>query len=389
MKSVLLVAIFSISLNVFAKPVDPEFKNCKLRPPNMAESLNAVILGIKVEEKVQELIKQERAKGNNPKIFIVGRVGQDVDGVVTLKNYGPVCEQMIGMKCAKSSQPKWLSVHDIYNDKRIYDGSLSSVVSDTNKMMEVKSGIEKYYGDKSRHVLYSHVGFLFLDHAVLKNPNAIGGRIVSDSIREKLETGDVEEDQLFVEEMLKRCDPKDFVPYSFLTPIATFFHDNPQEYKSIIMVPDQKVQDRIYDLMINQGRRKDFLGKRYNAATGFMNQTEQNSNQYILELLAAAARPNINNRIEAIKVLKEMNYRPTMLLGTGFKISFANTPLAPAEFKLKKSENPYLDLLMAEIVTELSIREWGLRTGVIKSIHEVEIPKNKVIEQVHGIEYVN
>lgn len=390
MKSVLLAVILIFEFAAFAAEVDPEYKNCRVRKASMAEGINALQLNMKIEYKLQELIEAERKKGNDPKIFVIGRVGQDVGGVVTLKNYDAVCEQMLGMKCSKFSKPKWLTVHDIFNDKRVYDGGLSDILRDAMKVTTVKGDIEKYFGDKARSVLYSHVGFLYIKHPVLTNPKEIGGTIVSKRVREMFEKGEAQ-DLYLVEEMLKPCDPKVMKPEPFLTGLPAFFSDEPKEYKTIIMIPDQKVQDRVYELMINEGRRKSFVGPRYNAATGFLNQNEQNSNQYILELLAAGTKQNVTNRIDAMKVLKETNYRPTMLLGTGFKISFANTPLAPREFNLKKSENPYLDILMAEIVTELSVREWGLRTGIIQSVHEVELPANRVVKDkdVIGVEYGN
>lgn len=337
-----------------------EKKNeCSVTKMTDGQIINGILLRGMVGDKLRALAASERAKGKDPKVFVIGRVGQDFSGVLTLK------DQMNGRS---------MSVRDIMNDinPNFYTNENGSV-----DIARVQQAIKKKFTDKSRQMIYSHVGLVFLNHPVTHTPVILNG--------EKIGGG-----EFWVEELLKPC--ANLTPKSWITGLTQFFEDDPYDYRSIIMVPDQRVQDRIYDMIANKNMSTTFLGEIYNAASHYNNKQEQNSNQFVLELLAAAQSSKysqIQSRLETHETLKRTGFIPTKIIGNSLKAGFITSWFAPDSMKINDYENPYArPYNVSEFITELSVREYMLRTKMTtpQDIHEVVLPMKDRFEDATKIE---
>lgn len=112
-------------------------------------------------------------------------------------------------------------------------------------------------------------------------------------------------------------------------------------HKVLLVVPTPELQERLLRLVNDKQAREQLHEKRYNvAATPFRLRpyskrkkpapdyhqlTDQNSNQWPLEMIAAATRPfgEVLSRYRAQDVLFETNYRPSILDPRGLKESNA------------------------------------------------------------------
>ena len=109
---------------------------------------------------------------------------------------------------------------------------------------------------------------------------------------------------------------------------------------------------------------------------------QQNSNQFVLEMLAASISEghygkSISTREEAQRVLKETGYHPSMVHATSLKASFANTPLAPKS--IDASAQKYPELVLAEVITELSVKEYLTKNNLlIRKPEEIHLQEKKL-----------
>lgn len=155
------------------------------------------------------------------------------------------------------------------------------------------------------------------------------------------------------------------------------------------MIPDQNLQDRVYELLINRKDQQRFLGQKYNAASNFHNPIEQNSTQYVTEIIASTLAQDprsISSRIDTFSILKQTGYRPTRLISDSLKTSFLATALAPKSIVINPTENPYSkNYMISEFNTELALREYLIRLNLLKieNIHEVILPiENRLKKEV-------
>lgn len=106
----------------------------------------------------------------------------------------------------------------------------------------------------------------------------------------------------------------------YIEGLGNFLLDDMISYDSKIFIPSLKVQNRLYDNLVNNKENaKSFHDSHYNMVSYAFSTKYQNSNQWVLELMAKSLSTdkNINNREEAQNWLKFMGYKPTTLeLGT-------------------------------------------------------------------------
>lgn len=110
------------------------------------------------------------------------------------------------------------------------------------------------------------------------------------------------------------------------------------KHRSVFIVPTPEIQERLFQLAHNKEIGTGTLHQpKYNVAatpyklSGLKEKNknpkpihqlaDQNSNQWPIELLAAATKPvgEIRNRVEAQDLLWSTNYHPTLVFPTGFK----------------------------------------------------------------------
>ncbi|MBL8383249.1 MAG: DUF2145 domain-containing protein [Burkholderiales bacterium] len=156
--------------------------------------------------------------------------------------------------------------------------------------------------DLSRHGLrYSHLGFAWRDHPrgawfVVHELNACGAA-----------TSDLHDEGL-----------------------GNFFLDDLFDHEALLLLPPPATQARLSALLA-AGPALALHGRHYNLVAHPFSTRYQNSNQWVLEMLAAALAPDgaVASRAAAQRWLREAGYRPTTIrLGTlerlGARIARAN-----------------------------------------------------------------
>lgn len=104
----------------------------------------------------------------------------------------------------------------------------------------------------------------------------------------------------------------------YIEGLANFFLDDMVSYDSKIFVPSEKLQNHLYELLTSQKEQLKVLHENhYNMLAYPFSTKYQNSNQWVLEVLAKSLDNSINSREQAQLLLKNMNYKATTLeLGT-------------------------------------------------------------------------
>jgi hypothetical protein len=101
--------------------------------------------------------------------------------------------------------------------------------------------------------------------------------------------------------------------------LANFFLDDPFTLDALVMVPPPALADRLVQALRDTAGLQRLHGKRYNMVAYPFSSKYQNSNQWVLEVLAyASASPGqVRTRDEAQDWLKAVGYQPTeMRVGT-------------------------------------------------------------------------
>ncbi|WP_051278981.1 DUF2145 domain-containing protein [Chitinilyticum aquatile] len=97
--------------------------------------------------------------------------------------------------------------------------------------------------------------------------------------------------------------------------LGNFFMDDPFAYDALIIVPAPAVQQKLQAWLRTPAAMQALRGERYNMVAYPFSTQYQNSNQWVLEGLAAAMSQDlaIKNRAQAQQWLKLMGYQPTEL----------------------------------------------------------------------------
>jgi hypothetical protein len=376
----LSLVVTNSGLTLAAPRKDQDVKQVnECTPPKL--DVEALIKGLVLRSKagyfLNELVEKERkTKGYEPQVLIVARAGQDLSGALVLRDL--------------DDNGQLLTVKDMFN-KVIGPHQLpySDGLDDQQKSVApIQYQIKRKFRDRNRKLIYSHMGILILNHSI----KSVEHTFDQD---EKLVCPDCE---FMVDELLKPCES--LVPKKWVTGLAGFYQDDPHEYRTLFIVPTPEIQSEIKKIIdeksddayvLKQGRNNFdlFLGDHYNAAAKYTDQKEQNSNQYVLEIIAAAQMKLKTDRLNAtttrndvLNYLTETGFRPTKIIADSFKMGFATSGFAPNSLRIHDRDNAYArPFNVSEFVTELSVREWMQRQGIVKSaddMHAVLITEKDV-----------
>jgi hypothetical protein len=96
--------------------------------------------------------------------------------------------------------------------------------------------------------------------------------------------------------------------------LANFFLDDMFAYDALIAIPSSDVQERLAAALAHE-TAENFLASRYSMIAHPFSTRYQNSNQWLLELLAAALAPPgaIGDRAQAQAWLREVEFRPAVI----------------------------------------------------------------------------
>ncbi|MBW8848717.1 MAG: DUF2145 domain-containing protein [Burkholderiales bacterium] len=95
--------------------------------------------------------------------------------------------------------------------------------------------------------------------------------------------------------------------------LGEFFLDKPYRYDAAFVVLKPELQQALLPVLTDNARVARMNERRYSMVAYPFATTYQQSNQWVLETLAGAAAPNINNRRDAQAWLQRMGYVPTDL----------------------------------------------------------------------------
>jgi len=95
--------------------------------------------------------------------------------------------------------------------------------------------------------------------------------------------------------------------------LGEFFLDNPKRYEAAFVVLKPELQQALLPVLSDNGRVGRFNERRYSMVAYAFGTTYQQSNQWVLETLAAAAAPGIVSRRAAQDWLQAQGYQPTDL----------------------------------------------------------------------------
>ena len=330
---------------------------CKVKEPTSEAIADALKIGTVFDVQMTLLAQEYKAKtGKDLRVVLVSRAGQDMKDILTLRDV--------------DRRGRVLSLNDIisYGENQVYPNTETGI----REIEQVKGEIRKAFGDRSRQSIYSHMGILFRNHPAGKD----------------------EEEGLqhwYFRHMLRPCVTADKVqqgfdpnkPELYDEDIFRFFTDDPHELRAQILVPSHEIQENLEKLVLPKLRKengkiiadnsipKSFNAKFYNAAAHWRNKTEANSNQWVMELVAAATQPfgRVRNRAEAQEILAKTGYRPMRALLSGTQ-ALAALPFA-SKFapyvRLHHDEQPaYSQYAIADVITTLSIEEWMKRNDWVE-----------------------
>jgi hypothetical protein len=315
---------------------------CKVKSPSDGTIADAMKMQIMTELQIERLANEYKAQtGKELKVILVSRAGQNFNELQVLKDLdsnGNILSPQRIVELAQAdfpwgSQPEYELVH--------------------LKALDL-------FADHQRPMKYSHMGVLLRHHPAGRDLN---GNQEFWWFRHQLRP--------CVDEK-KKQDGLDYnKPLLWDEGMGRFFSDDPHELRAQLVVLKPEIQDRVEALVLNNRSALAFNGNYYNAVANWQNTNEQNSNQWVVEILAAALQPigKITSRAQAQQVLLTTGYRPTTIAFWG-KQRLALLPGAGRLLpyvQIHALENPYAHLYrIGQVISTMSIVEYLARQNVLQ-----------------------
>lgn len=158
----------------------------------------------------------------------------------------------------------------------------------------------------------------------------------------------------------------------YLQGLGEFFLDDPWRFEAAWVTPAEPLQARLLPLLQSRVRAVGLHERRYSVVAYPWSARYQQSNQWLIEVLAAAMEPRITSRAEAQAWLRQSGYRPTVLkIGPltrlGGRLTAANVA-----FDDHPNEKRFADRI--ETVTVDSVFDWLSRAGLGGAAVRVGLP---------------
>lgn len=318
-----------------------EASKCRYDNVTAGTFLRAAFLGEKVRSRVKEIENEYAERGENLDVVLVARIGISLDKTVVLKS--------------QDLKAIYTDVHPPFEDIRHRKES---------RQREIR---RKY---ASGQVLkYSHVGIYLKD-----DPLQING-----------------EGEYIMKHLLTPCPKKFATAYVYTEGAGVFFMDDPSQWGAKIIVPNKEIREYVKELLLNQDKvlssRWDsrFKPKKYNIVATWNDPVEGNSNQWVLEVLAAALwGRELTTREEAQQVLGATGYLPTPVMLTDMLSSLYGMGralgLAPKAVYVDTRKQPYLlePERLAHLNTFDALQNWMGRNQMIDKMQEIFLDASEV-----------
>lgn len=339
---------------------------CKVQNPDDLTRFDALRMARQSEETLNTLAQRyRRAAGEQMQVVIIARAGQDLSDQIVLDDVADGRVMSLGEMVEVAT--KTATQQPRPNVGEVGQAALTDV--------EIKPVLRTLFADPKRKLTYSHVGFMIYKHPMAKEGFDWWGRHM-------LRPCDNPEAKTEVELMLQSNLNK---PYIWNEGPGNFFADDPHELRAQYFVPPPAVQKRLMEILADKKLQYDLNSDFYNAAASWLSLAENNSNQWVIEILAAAMQPkgHIENRKQAQAHLSMTGYRPSKVLFYGMK-TLAAIPFAS---KLKPflryhaEEQPfYFRFGLGELISVNSLEDYMERQGLMFLKAELIGPEKAVDE---------
>ncbi len=305
---------------------------CECHAPSKSQISNAFSLTLAVGQKIKALEESEKKAGRDLKVVVIERAGSSLENFLSYSDYN-----------SKGQIQNFKQFLDEMIVQSSIDSSIGHVALNWRQMLKRET--------PQRPLQYSHIALAFKNHP--KSDQNLGFWQIN--------------------QLLYNC--TDGHSSVFQTGMTSFFLDDMKNYKARILVLPQEVQDRLEDLVLHHKEQYQFLSPHYNAASLYNDLRQQNSNSWVLEMIAAAmAEPGaVQNREQAVNYLTQTGYMGTKVRPKGvYSLIGLAAPFLPKTVCL--SAQPAASAYaLAEVVTPLSVDEYLKRRGALTSLSDVSI----------------
>lgn len=370
-KALLSLTSFFVAASILSQPAwaksvscDLEQDRCSQSPLAGADADKSIFLADQVNEELESLYQKNLALGKDTKVVLIARRGQNTKKFKILKDDGAKenLQQLVSRLQAESKV--------LVDERNRY--SDSPQFSNSGDVIDGEA-LEKNY-DKDDKLKYSHLGIAFRNK-VLFSPEDKTTPITGPG------TG-----KWTFYHLLYSCDKPEGIEeqgeyvkksHIFKGTVHSFFYDHLNAYTAQIIVPTLEIQTNLEDMILNKRKAYSFQQDHYNAAAKFEDLAQQNSNQFVLEAVAAAMRPEgqVLSRNSAIQVLKETGYGASKIAPTGLmavlKVGWIQNLVSTMMPTMCLRTQPELKKYgIAEIVTSNSVLNWMKRNNLVDQVFE-------------------
>jgi len=343
-RKVLIALTLNLGLALTALAPQAQAGECKVKSPSDGMIADAMKMQVVAELQIERLAQAyKKETGKDLKVILVSRAGQNFNELQVLKDVDSRGRVLTPQRIAELSEAEVP-----------YDSDRG-----TRDNYQVFNEVVKRFADHQRPMKYSHMGILLRNHPAGRDENG-------------------QQEFWWFRHQLRPCvddkQKKEGIDYNkpllWDEGMGRFFSDDPHELRAQLVVLKPEIQDRVEALVMNTRSALAFNGEYYNAVASWKNTKEQNSNQWVLEVMAAALKPlgQVKNRAQAQQVLKATSYRPTTIAFWG-KQRLALLPgagLFVPYVKIRGSEQPYAHTYqIGEVISTMSIVEYLGRQGVM------------------------
>lgn len=332
---------------------------CSSRELSQEQTVKSIFLTDEVEKQLDLLEAQEKQQGRNFKVAIIGRMGSNLSKFQPLRDVNKIgqpvtLKQMVGelvlqSKDIRKTQSSFLQNNPYGID---YNNTLEPVL------------VQSWF-DRTRKLKYSHLG-IAIKNLPLKDEQ---GQLITGG-----DTG-----RWAVVQLLYSCEDGR-KSHLFKGTVGNFFYDHMYDYGAQILIPSQKLQNNLEKIIVSNYLGKNWLETQYNALALADDLDQQNSNQWVLEVIAAAmAYPSeVKDRVSAQNYLRQNQFTSTKVTPTGLysaiKIPFVAKMISSIMPTVCMTHQETIRKYgIGEIISALSIQEYLEKNKQLVSASEVEL----------------
>ncbi len=372
-KALMSVTSFFMAASFLSQPAfansvscDLEQDRCSQSPLKGAEADKSIFLADKVNQELEDLYQKNLALGKDTKVVLIARRGQNTKKFKILKDNDAKESLQDLVKRLQLESKKIIEDRNRYSDS-------STTPSYSDDYID-GDALSKNYNNEDK-LKYSHLGIAFRNK-VLVSPEDKTTQITGPG------TG-----KWTFYHLLYSCDKPEGIEeqgeyikksHIFKGTVHSFFFDHLNAYTAQVIIPTQNIQNALEDMILNKRQAYNFQQDHYNAAAKFQDLTQQNSNQFVLEAVAAASRPEgeVMSRESAIKVLQQTGYGASKIAPTGLmsvlKIGWVQKLVSNMMPTMCLRTQPDLKKYgIAEIVTSNSVLNWMNRNKLVDTVFEI------------------